>query len=124
MPKNIAITMIERLDKLEAAQEQLATEKAAELVEAGINVTAQDVLKQAVTAAVNGEKPTGLCNGVNTSFTLARTPILGSEEIFLSGVRILAGTANDYTLSGNTITMVYAPRANETLRVNYDYIPT
>lgn len=55
------------------------------------------------------EVPSGSINNVNTTFTLANTPIVGSEQIFLNGVLQNAGAGNDYTISGATITMNDAP---------------
>lgn len=53
------------------------------------------------------ETPSGTINGSNTVFTLAGTPSSGKLILFLNGVYQKPTT--DYTLSGNTITMVTAP---------------
>jgi hypothetical protein len=63
------------------------------------------------------ETPTGAVDGSNATFTLAGTPITGSEEVFLNG--LLQTVTNDYTISGATITFVIAPLSGDTLRVCY-----
>lgn len=68
---------------------------------------------------VTRETPTGTINGSNTSFSLANTPISGSESIFLNGVLQDSGAGNDYTISGSTITMLSAPLSGDKIRVNY-----
>lgn len=68
---------------------------------------------------VDKEQPTGAINSSNTSFALANTPVAGSEHVYLNGVLMEAGTGNDYTISGATITMLTAPLTGEKLRVSY-----
>lgn len=71
-------------------------------------------------AAVVRESPSGTKNGSNTSFTLANTPISGSEMLFLNGVLQAAGGA-DYSISSGTITMTAAPQAADTMLCSYWY---
>ena len=52
------------------------------------------------------EVPTGTKNGSNATFTLANTPVSGTEMLFLNGILQNAGSGNDYTISTNTITML------------------
>lgn len=68
---------------------------------------------------VTREMPTGLVNGANTTFTLANTPTLGTEEVFLNGILQEPGAGNDYTISGATITYLTAPLTGDKVRVNY-----
>lgn len=68
---------------------------------------------------VDKEIPSGSINGSNTSFTLANSPISGSEHIYLNGVLLESGAGNDYTISGSTITMLDAPLTGEKLRATY-----
>lgn len=68
---------------------------------------------------ITRESPTGALNGSNTAFTLANTPIAGSEEVFLNGLLQEPGAGNDYTISGATITYLAAPLSTDRLRVNY-----
>ncbi len=67
---------------------------------------------------VTREVPSGTINGSNTVFTLANTPILGSECVFLNGLLQQSGGA-DYTISGATITFVVAPEMGSIILVNY-----
>lgn len=68
---------------------------------------------------VTRETPSGSINGSNTAFSLAATPIAGSEEVFLNGILQAPGGGNDYTISGASITMLTAPLTGEKLVVNY-----
>lgn len=61
--------------------------------------------------------PSGTINGSNVTFTLANTPISGTEHVYLNGQ--LLTTTTDYTISGATITMVTAPATGDILRVTY-----
>jgi len=49
------------------------------------------------------ETPSGTVNGSNATFTLANTPISGTEQVYVNGVLQNAG-GNDYSISGATIT--------------------
>jgi hypothetical protein len=64
--------------------------------------------------------PTGTVNGVNAAFTLATTPIVGSEELYLNGQRLFPGAGNDYTISGTAITMLVVPITGD--RISADYL--
>jgi hypothetical protein len=68
---------------------------------------------------VTRETPTGTINGVNTTFTLANTPILNTESVFLNGLLLEPGAGNDYTISGATITMLVVPATGDRLKANY-----
>lgn len=68
---------------------------------------------------VDKEIPSGSINGSNTGFTLANTPVAGSEHVYLNGVLQESGAGNDYTISGTSITMLTAPLTGEKLRVSY-----
>jgi hypothetical protein len=68
---------------------------------------------------ITRETPSGSVNGSNTTFTLANTPVAGSEEVFLNGILQEPGAGNDYTISGATITYLTAPPTNDRLRVSY-----
>lgn len=71
------------------------------------------------TAHVVREVPTGTINGVTVAFTLAATPISGKEEVYLNGLLQNVGGANDYTISGATITFNTAPATGDVLLVSY-----
>ena len=68
---------------------------------------------------VDKEIPSGAINGSNTAYTLADTPVAGSEHVFLNGVLQESGAGNDYTISGANITLLSAPLTGEKLRVTY-----
>ena len=68
---------------------------------------------------VDKEIPSGTINGANVTFTLANTPAVGSEHVFLNGVFQESGSGNDYTITGSTITYLSAPLTGEKVRVTY-----
>ena len=68
---------------------------------------------------VKRETPAGDLDGVNVTFTLANTPKAGTEDVFVNGVLQDAGAGNDYTIVGDTITMLYALQAADKIRVSY-----
>jgi hypothetical protein len=68
---------------------------------------------------VDRETPTGAVNGSNTTYTLANTPLSGSEHVYLNGILQEPGAGNDYTISGTTITYLAAPISGDKIRVSY-----
>jgi hypothetical protein len=68
---------------------------------------------------VDKEVPSGAINGANTAYTLANTPVAGSEHVYLNGILQESGAGNDYTISGASITYLAAPLTGEKLRVSY-----
>lgn len=68
---------------------------------------------------VDSEVPAGTKNGVNKVFTLAHVPTTGSEHVFKNGLRF--SPTGDYTIVGDTITFVKAPKAGDTLLCDYRY---
>ncbi len=65
------------------------------------------------------ETPSGTINGSNATFTLANTPVSGTEHVYLNGLLMDAGAGNDYTISSGTITMLQVPQTGDKLRVSY-----
>jgi hypothetical protein len=67
------------------------------------------------------ETPTGTINGVNAAFTLAGTPVVGAEMLFLNGLLLESGAGNDYTIAGTNITMLTTsiPVTGDRLRCSY-----
>jgi hypothetical protein len=67
------------------------------------------------------EAPTGIPNGVLTTFTLSATPIAGKEEVYVNGILQNSGGGNDYTITGNTITFLAGaiPQTDDIIRVTY-----
>jgi hypothetical protein len=61
----------------------------------------------------------GTPNGTLTSFTLANTPQVGSQQIYLNGQLLEPGTGNDYTISGTAITTLFTPQTSDKLRAYY-----
>lgn len=86
--------------------------------------------KRAWALATSGERdnfiireiPTGTINGINDTFTLAQTPVAGSEEVFLNGILQQSG-GQDYTITGSTIVFEAGsiPQTNDRLLVSYRY---
>lgn len=68
---------------------------------------------------VDKETPSGALNGVNTTFTLANTPITGSEHVYLNGLLQESGAGEDYTISGATITFLLPPVTLDRLKISY-----
>lgn len=68
---------------------------------------------------ITRETPTGTQNGTNVTFSLAHTPLSGTESVFVNG--LLQGYTDDYTISGNQITFTLAPLSGDKIRVNYIY---
>lgn len=68
---------------------------------------------------VTREVPSGAINGANTSFSLANTPVAGTETLYLNGLEQNVGGAADYTISGATITYNTAPTTGDILVVSY-----
>lgn len=71
------------------------------------------------------EVPTGNADGVNVTFTLSNSPNPSDALMFyVNGVlqkQNTRFTTSDYDLSGNTITMTYAPSPGSNLLATYPY---
>ena len=61
----------------------------------------------------------GVVDGVNTVFTLSKTPLAGTVQVFLRGLKQRKGEAYDYVIDGSTITFNNAPKAGDWLDVDY-----
>lgn len=72
----------------------------------------------APSSIVTRETPSGTINGSNTAFTLANTPIAGTEHVYLNGL-LQEPAGEDYTISGTSITYTVAPVSGDRLRVSY-----
>lgn len=66
-----------------------------------------------------GTVPTGTINGSNVTFSLASTPVAGTEIVYLNGLRLKRGAGDDYQISGATITMNDAPLTGDVLLVDF-----
>ncbi len=89
----------------------------ATLANTGALTLAANVLKEA--DIVSKEVPTGAIDSSNTTYTLANTPVVGTEEVYLNGILQEPGSGNDYTISGLTITYLTAPETGSKLLVSY-----
>jgi hypothetical protein len=70
----------------------------------------------------DNETPTPPVDGITTVFTLAHTPNPSSSASgSLEGVHLNPGAGNDYTISGNNITMTVAPPAGVPFLWSYRY---
>lgn len=72
-----------------------------------------------VTYRGRAEVPSGAINSSNTTFTLAHTPS-SPESLKITVDRLLASYGVDYTLSGNTVTMAWAPATGSEMFSYYD----
>lgn len=68
---------------------------------------------------VTREVPSGALNGVNSTYVLANTPVVGTESVYLNGQLLNAGAGNDYTISGGTITTLMVPVSTDVILVSY-----
>lgn len=69
--------------------------------------------------SIFNEVPSGTIDGVNTTFTIANTPISGTERIYKRGLRMSPGIGNDYTISGVFITFTSAPLTGDSILIDY-----
>ena len=81
--------------------------------------SADKILKQISTAAVNKEKPIGLINGVNKVFLLLFEPVRNSEHLYLNGLLQDSDVNTDYAIVGNIITFYDAPMPGDKIRCSY-----
>ena len=86
----------------------------------GIDITT-NVVSLDTSVFITRETPSGTVNGSNDTFTLANTPITGTEHVYLNGILQDAGGGNDYTISGATITFQSGaiPVSGSKVRVSY-----
>ena len=65
------------------------------------------------------ETPTGSVDGMNTDFVLAAAPVSGKLSVTKNGLKLKPGAGNDYTVTGDTITMASAPESGDLILVDY-----
>jgi len=87
-----------------------------EVVSDQVKVTSNVLQKPSI---IVREVPSGTVNGSNCVFTLSQAPTSGKEMIFKRGMLMNAGSGNDYTISGNTITFTSAPKTGDVLLAVY-----
>lgn len=69
------------------------------------------------------EIPSGDIDGINDTFYLSNTPIIGKLMFFINGLKMEAGELSDYTITGNiiTINLEAIPVEGDKLSVTYIY---
>ena len=72
-----------------------------------------------IKSQVCAETVSGLCNGINSTYSLQYTPSVGSDMVFLNGILQRNGDQFDYTVIGNTILFNTAPPADSLIICNY-----
>jgi len=65
------------------------------------------------------EIPSGLINSSNVTYTLVNTPT--NLQLFYNGLLMQVGAGNDFTISSNTITFLFAPVTGSKLIATYTY---
>jgi hypothetical protein len=68
---------------------------------------------------IKQEEPIGTKDGSNKTYTLMKTPVKNSEEVFKDGMFMMRGVDKDYTISGKIISFVEAPSQKCVIAVNY-----
>ncbi len=68
---------------------------------------------------ITQETVTGDLDGDNTTFSLGSSPRSGTVTLILNGLVLAEGADNDYTISGDTITMADAPISIDRLVASY-----
>jgi hypothetical protein len=88
---------------------------------AGSAATASTTLPSSALSMSVNETPSGAVNGSNATFTLAHSPANSSLMFLLNGQLLRPGASYDYTLSGSTVTMSFAPASVDYVSANYFY---
>lgn len=114
MSQNLTVQIVDRMKKLEEAQQALAEQQAADL-----GVPISEIKTEVITSRIVRSTPTGSKNGINKVFILPKTPIPGTEELFLNGV--LQIPALDYGISGKNITFNIIPDVTDVIHCSYEY---
>ena len=68
---------------------------------------------------IKGEVPSGAIDDINNIFVLSRTPIQGTEHVFLNGLLQREGQDYDYTIQDNLLIFNFAVFKNSLLNINY-----
>jgi len=81
------------------------------------NTWKQSTIADLIGEEVSNETPTGILNGVNSTFTIQNNLVSNSEKVYVNGHRQLKPL--DYNISGQTITLTFSPESTETVLVDY-----
>lgn len=79
-----------------------------------------DALSANVKLRIYGES-LAVTHNVAVLPALANTPVAGTVQVFLNGLRMLNGSGNDYTITGSVITFEYPLKNNDQVQVDYEY---
>jgi hypothetical protein len=78
------------------------------------------ILKKSVPAEIIGETPSGIKNGINTTFNTSLGYQLNTTKLYFNGRRLVLGVSADYTESlPNTIILNRIPEYNDYIVVDY-----
>jgi hypothetical protein len=82
-----------------------------------VTINASTIVR--VQDVITRETPAGSIDGSNVTFTLANTPKVGTEHVYVNGILQDVGASNDYTISGGVITLNFALVSGDKIRVSY-----
>ena len=78
------------------------------------------VIRPVTIRHVSNEVPVGLLDGSNLVYTTEFNFSTSTLKVYLNGLRLKEGGANDYVVSGiNNFTMNYAPLPGDEILVDY-----
>jgi len=70
---------------------------------------------------IANEIPSEVIDGINKDFTIINSPVSNSVLVRLSGLVQVPGLLKDYTLSGQTISFIKAPKIGQEVAISYLY---
>jgi hypothetical protein len=85
----------------------------------GVTSSIQDQINALSPSTYAVETPSGDIDSTNTIFTLANTPLLNTQSLYVNG--LYQSIPDDYALSGDTVTFVAAPQVGDRLKITYQY---
>jgi len=62
-----------------------------------------------------------VASGLDDDYTLANTPLAGTERVYLNGVLMRPGASNDYTVSGDVVTLVRTVKSGDVVAIEYKH---
>jgi len=118
LPKIVALAPAQIIVGSGAGNVSVALSGDVTMTEGGV-VTINPATVVSVADVITRETPVGLIDGLNAIFTLANTPKVGTEHVYLNGLLQDVGTGNDYTIAGAVITFEFVPAVGDKIRVSY-----
>jgi len=83
-------------------------------------VSGTQYIRPLVIRHVENELPTGLIDGLNSSYSTEFKFQAGTLKVYLNGLRLVSGIGNDYTITDNqNFVMNYTPLTGDMLLVDY-----